>query len=339
MKSTLPLIVICILCGACSESKETRMQRFLMLGNEMITQKNYEKAEQYFKEALRLDSCFADAWNNLGTLSHRNGNQAEALEFYDHAIACNKDLTQAYLNRANIYYELNDVENSLKDLREVEEKRPDTLALHYLKGLVLWKGNRYEEARGSFLKALDKSGDDKDILINIGTLEATLKHYDIARAYLAKALTIAPEEPNAFNALAVTEAEAGNLDVAKEWVERALAKDPKNAYYLNNKGYILLLAGKPEEALSPINESIAADPRNGWAYRNKGLYYLKTNRYDDALRLLKQAETIDPHIEKLNLFLGEAHDKKGDQTAACEHYKRALEKKEITEAEYLQHCK
>lgn len=314
------------------------MQRFLLKGNEMVTEQSYEDAERYFREALKLDSCFADAWNNLGTLYHQRKDYVEAALFYNKAIACDSNFIQGYINRANVHYELNDLDNALEDLARLEKKKPDTVIVHHLKGLVLWKAARYAEASHSFKRALHKGPRDKDVLINIGTLESALKHYDSARYYLRQALELDPAEPNAFNALALMEAENGNLGVAAEWIDKALQKDPANAYFLNNKGYILILTGRTDEALTFINESIAADPGNGWAYRNKGLYYLKKGHPEDAIRLLKQAEERDAHIEKINYFLAEAFSGKGDHTTACQYYAKARERNEITAEEQAKHC-
>src|SRR5690606_23915666 len=67
-------LLFCLSQFSCSESREVRVQRFLMRGNEMVQIKNFEEAERLFREAIRLDSCFAEAWNNLGTLQFNRTN-------------------------------------------------------------------------------------------------------------------------------------------------------------------------------------------------------------------------------------------------------------------------
>ena len=57
-----------ILLLSCFDSKETKLQRFLIQSNDMVKKQNVEQAERLLNEALKLDSCFSDAWNNLGTL-------------------------------------------------------------------------------------------------------------------------------------------------------------------------------------------------------------------------------------------------------------------------------
>src|SRR3990170_1956160 len=103
-----------ILLVSCLDSKETKLQRFLIQSNDMVRKQNPEQAERFLQEALKLDSCFADAWNNLGTLYFDQMKYAEALEYYDNAVRCKSDFTDGYFNRANTAYELKEYYRALK---------------------------------------------------------------------------------------------------------------------------------------------------------------------------------------------------------------------------------
>jgi hypothetical protein len=59
--------VFCLIIG-CSESADTKKHRFLLKGNEELADQHEEMALQYFNEALKIDSCFADAHNNPGNV-------------------------------------------------------------------------------------------------------------------------------------------------------------------------------------------------------------------------------------------------------------------------------
>ena len=60
--------ILGIVLISCMDSKETKLQRFLIQSNDLVKKQNIERAEHFLTEALKLDSCFADAWNNLGHL-------------------------------------------------------------------------------------------------------------------------------------------------------------------------------------------------------------------------------------------------------------------------------
>jgi len=108
--------VLGIFAMCCGDSKETRLQRFLLQSNELVKSQQEAQAERYLKEALKLDSCFADAWNNLGTLYFNQKKFTLALEHYNNALTCRPDYLEAYFNRANTAYELKEYYSALKDI-------------------------------------------------------------------------------------------------------------------------------------------------------------------------------------------------------------------------------
>ncbi len=322
----------------CADSRETRMQRHLVQGNEKIREQEYEQAERFFKEALRLDSCFEDALNNLGTVYHRRKNPEQALEYYSKALACEPRFLSALLNRANVSYEIGEYDQALADLNEVESLKPDTAVLWELRALVLWKRGEYEEARHAFARTGDPH-EDPELMINLGTLFASEKQYDSGRYYLRNVLSIDPRNHLALNALAMLEADAGNVDEARKLLETALALAPRDPYYLNNRGYVYLLEGGGDQALPLINESITLDPYNGWAYRNKGYYYLKKGNIEEAIRLFERALNADARIDKLHLWMAEAQFRKGDQESGCHHLAEAAKLNQISEKEWQDKCR
>jgi tetratricopeptide (TPR) repeat protein len=331
-------ICVCLVLSACSESKETRLQRYLIQGNEKLVLQEYEQAERFYGEALRLDTCYTDALNNLGTVYHRRKDNAKAVEFYSKALACNPGFTEGYFNRANAYYELNKATLSLADLESVARVKPDTIVLHQLRALNFWKLHRYNDAIISFRKMMDGSAADADIMVNIGTVFTLNKQFDSARHYLSKAIAMKPGEANAFNAIGLVEAETGNIAKAHEWIDQALKSRPRDPYFLNNKGYLFLLEKRNEDALPLINESIGIDPYNGWAYRNKGIYYLQKQNADEAIRLLQRAEEIDPLMDKLYFWLGEAYGLKKDAKMSCGYFEKAFSAGQLSADELKEKC-
>lgn len=302
------------------------MQRFLIQGNEKIRLQQYEQAEQYFFSALKLDSCFADALNNLGTLEHRRRNSTKAIEYYSRAISCHGEFGLAIFNRANVYYETGQTDQALTDLTRVEKIWPDSANVTHLRGLIFWKKRQWNEAIRQFRILLDKNLNTRDMMINIGTLYTDANQLDSAEWYLSRALELNSNDAQALNAMAMLKLEKADTSAAITLIDRAAAVSPRDAYILNNKGYILLMKGEHDKALALINESITIDPYNGWAYRNKGIHAHLIKRYDEALRLLGQAQKMDPYIKGLSYWLGTVHLAKGDRAEACRYFREAVDR-------------
>lgn len=296
-------LAIVWLTFACQESREVRVQRFLMRGNEAVKRNSLEQAERFFREAIALDSCFADAWNNLGTLQFNRGSYAEAMESYSHALMCRPDFVDALLNRANVGYLVGEWSRALSDLAKAQAIKPDTAVIPHLRGLIYTSTHEYAKAKREFFSLLERDDEDAEVWVNLGTVLYYEGKLDSARLVTESATRMAPNEPNAYNTLALISTDEGQYDRAMDYIGKALTLRPGDPYFLNNRGYILLMMGQLPEALVDIDKSIVSDPRNAWAYRNKGIYYYKSGDLANAVRLLERAIEMDSTVKEARRYL------------------------------------
>lgn len=321
-------IIFLLICVACSDSKETRLQRFLIQGNEKIEQQDLDQAEYFFQEAIEMDPCFADALNNLGTLYFKRGNFQQSIEYYTRAVECRPGYIDAHLNRANAFLESKEYYRALDDLSIVAKTKPDTAVVPFMKGLALTQLAKHDEAIRAFRHAERLHPNDAETLVNLGNVYFFKKNFDSATVYLASALKLDDRQLNAYNTMALILTEEERYPEALAMVNKAIALNPTDPYALNNRGYIHLLTGQYDQAKEYFDASISVDPYNGWAYRNKGIYFLKNEKYDDALRMLQKAEKLDPNIDQLYINLSEAYLQTKDFANACKAYEKAMAKGE-----------
>ena len=81
------------------------------------------KAEQYFKQALRSNGRYADAYNNLGIVLAEQGKLDEAilchlaeLKIFDHRASDHNNLSRAYLLRHDFFMQKNEAAKAKDDL-------------------------------------------------------------------------------------------------------------------------------------------------------------------------------------------------------------------------------
>lgn len=67
------------------------------------TSGSIEKAEIFFKQAIELDPCYADAYNDLGVIYEAKGSLDIAQQYYLKAIEANPDYLNSYSNLALLY--------------------------------------------------------------------------------------------------------------------------------------------------------------------------------------------------------------------------------------------
>lgn len=335
----LVFTIVTLLISCTGDKDEADKQRFLIKGNDALAKQEYKEALRYYTEALKIDSCYTDALNNIGIAQYENGNYGEAVLNYDAAVQCDPEFWRAYLNRANAYYELNELYRALDDLEYLERKIPDSAYVYFGLGLVKTKMRRYDQAIEAFDQAISLDSGNAEILVNRGTVYYYKDMYEEALIDLNFALQVDSEEANAYNALALLRADQGQYDKALKLVERALMIEPFEPYFMNNRGYIRLKLDDTK-AVEDINKSIVLDPKNGWAYRNKALWYMDQGRYDRAITLLEKAEKMDDFIDLLHYYQGICYYHLNATEKACASWDKSVNRGEKESLEMVKnYCK
>lgn len=305
MRKITILLLAAIVVWGC-ESRETRLEGFLLKGNTSLGEGDTDKALYYYNEALKIDACFADALNNSGTISHNQGHFDEAIALYTKAIECNGEFLNAWFNRANSYYESREYFSALSDIDHITKAKPDTSAVHFLKGLVLTRQRDYPGALNAFQRALELGpADESACRVNLASVKIFMKKYDEAKTELEACIKLNPDEPNIYNSLALIAIEKNDFKEALKQANKAIGLSPKQPYFINNRGFIYIYLDKLAEAENDINQSITIDPYNAWAYRNKGVLYLRKKDYGNARRLLTRAKEMDSNVERVDEFLSQ----------------------------------
>src|SRR5882724_6970205 len=236
MKIGRQLFIFLLLLAAC-DNKETRLHKFLLKGNIASKDSNWEQATYYYGEAIRLEPCYADAWNNLGTVYFEQKNYDKAMTNYDKALACNPKFINALLNRANTGYELKEYFRTISDLEKAISLKPDTSVIYFTMGLTYTRMREFNKALDAFDKAskLAVSSGEKEkaeLAVNHAIVQYYLKDYDQAKSELQKLARQNDQEPNIYNTLALIETELGHYPEAMNFINEAIRLDPKQMYYV-----------------------------------------------------------------------------------------------------------
>jgi tetratricopeptide (TPR) repeat protein len=343
MKIPAQLIGFLLMFSACV-SKESRVQKFLLKGNIASKERNWEQAAYYYGEAIRIEPCFTDAWNNLGTVHFRQKNYEKAMQDYEKAVSCSPQFTNALINRANTAYELKEYFKAVSDLEKVIALKPDTSIAYFTLGLTYTRLREFKKSLDAFEKAARLAGPDKkqqqELAVNHAIVQYYLRRYDTAKAELQATARLDDREPNIYNTLGLIETEQGHLQEAMNYINEAIRLAPHQSYYVNNRGYVFLLQNDLAHAEVDINESISNDPDNAWAYRNKGIYYLRIRNFSQAERVLKQSLAMDSFVDRIYYYLGLAYWYNNKKDLACASFKKSEELRDgLVTADLIRQCK
>ncbi len=143
---------------------------FLLLGNAYNYLQQYEASIQAFEQALRLDSGYSEANNNLG-ITYR-----EAGKFYGE--------------------QKGDLDKALTYLSKAYEMRPDDYEVLRLLGVAYGVGGNSEKAVEFFTKALALQPDNADALFNLGVAWINAGQQEKGLEFIQKAKEIKPDIEN-----------------------------------------------------------------------------------------------------------------------------------------------
>jgi len=182
---------------------------------------------------------------------------------------------------------------ALAAARQAAEAQPDAAEFASRLPWVLYHAKRYDEARESYLKLLEKFDDQHEseavrdvmretrlILSNIDVLRDDMP---AAEEWLEQVLDEYPEDAGAMNDLGYLWADQNkHLRRAERMIRYALAKQPDNHAYQDSLGWVLYRQGKYDEAITWLEKAAAGEDPDGVILEHLGDAYDKNNQSEKA---------------------------------------------------------
>ncbi len=332
MKFSLKILIITVLFYSC-DTTETKRDRFFLLGNKALEEKEYDDAITQFSNALKIDSEHPFSYNNRGVARYESGHYYEALQDYNQALLRKPNYYECLQNRARVNMDIGRYEKAIDDLDILIETYPDSLIFFFDKGLALTYASKYQEALEIFKMLNTAEPEDDDVRNNLAALNFYLGKYEITKNLIFTTIATNTKASFAYNTLNQVYIKENKLDSAYWSINKAVNYESNNPVFINNKGYTLLLMDSLESGIKLINESILLDSENMWAIRNKGVYYLLKGDHELAIRYFEKIEDTDQVIDDRYYYWGLAYFEMGDNLKACDLWEKGSEK-EILSREY-----
>ncbi len=127
--------------------KKAKAKALLTLADIAYLQRNWEKAEQFYDQVIKLDPDNATALNNYGYMLAELGKRLDEAE---------KMITKAIKIRPNepafwdslgwVYYQRGEYKKALKWVEKAVKAQPNDAELRYHLGMIYWKLNDREKA-------------------------------------------------------------------------------------------------------------------------------------------------------------------------------------------------
>jgi tetratricopeptide (TPR) repeat protein len=250
------------------------------LGCAYLGKKEYTLAVEQFRAALEIKAEYALTLNNLGTALHELGDFTNAIACYERAVAAEPTYDEAFCNLANSLCAAGRVTNALVHYQRAIELRPGFANARLNYGVELFKLRRLPEAEEQLTRSLAAGTNSSPHfwLAAIAREKSDTNEITHLRAFLAADPGHARARTQLAMALAGQQQFAAALTEARETVRRQPAYAP--AHYC--LGALLEQAGQPSEAIGAYEQALRCQADYPEALNN--LAWLLVVNADDSLR-------------------------------------------------------
>ena len=243
---------------------------------------DWQKAEQTWRNVLKLANDDARAWTNLGVALNRQDKTNEALEAWKQAIALDPKLPGPYFNLGLTLVRKGDYANAIAPLRQALSLEPTNDGARRTLAIALVGQEKYAEASREIAQLLFRAPEDAALL-------------DLAaRSFLAQR----------------------RYQEAATVLQRRLRLPNPTAFLWSQYGDALDGAGRTPEALDAYRKAVQLDPESTVTRYGLGYLHWKLYQYDDAERELLEVLRRAPSDPRASFTLGDLYLTRGDAQRA-----------------------
>ncbi|MCX8173962.1 MAG: tetratricopeptide repeat protein [Thermoplasmata archaeon] len=263
------------------------LEKYMKMGVKLFERKEYEKAIQYFDDALRLKPG------------------------YDRAIGL----------KARAYAAMGKKDLALEIYRRALEQMPDKYELWYEMADLLHTMERFDEELECYTKILENNKKLDNVWNNMGIVYFLKGKYEDALFCFERANKLKPGTPDYLNNLATVQKKLGKHEEALATYRKVLEIAPDYTDVLLNMGLLYNEMEKHEEAYRTFRKYLLKEKNSPKGWHLAGIAAMNAGAYSQAIKCFEEALKIKPDLKESREGLREAKRKfsqKGDKQKISE---------------------
>lgn len=283
------------------------------------------------EQADRYDSL-AETHVALANLYLGTGELDQAWSALERALEIEPGNAEAYSVRGQVHADRGEMEAAESDFRKAIELDPGYWRHYNDLGVEYFSDGRYELAAEQFSRAIELEPGSPRPYSNLGGALVHLGEYLKGADAIRQSIELRPTD-RAYSNAGVNYFYAGNYAEAESMFEEAVAMNPSNFLYHGSLGDVIAIQEDRnseakehyEEAIRLARERLDVNPNDHSSRAQIALYLARIGEADEArekLRELSETEQLDYYAE---LSIGMTEFFLGNETAAIEHFQRAID--------------
>jgi len=339
-------VVSLLLASGCKKDPEVAKRQYLESGQKFLQQGKYQQAEIQFRNALKIDPRFADAYLQLSKAAIATARWQDAFGNLQRAVQLDPGLTEARLTIGRLYLSAHQFDQAEEQAQAILQRDPSNVEAYQLLGAVYLSSGREDEARDAFARSIKLAPNDASGYINLGLMELSLHNYSAVESNLLKAVQVDPQMPIAYADLANFYRIQRRLPDAVRILQQGISRNPEAfplsvllaeifvdesrpsdaeaelQKLLSGHGNVPEVAaavgdfyvglGQDERALQAYQHGLAATPKNSELENRIIAVYLSSNRIAEAQALNEKVTHESPsnptaNVQRAQILMAQNH--------------------------------
>ncbi len=297
-------LFLLVSCG-CTLNRESAKRRFLEKGNQHYAAGNYEDASVEYRNALRKDQNFGEAYYRLGLAEIKRNNMRRAAGALSRAIQlmpdhaeAKKQLADLYMNALLVTANPADQDALREQVRQLAQTLLDRDPNSYdglrIMGHLQAQAGETDKAIATLSKTNDLRPGQPDIVMPLVQMLTLANRFPEAEKLASSFLDATPSYAPLYDFLYLHYLGANQPAQAERILRQKADRNPNQPLALVQLAGHYFKTGKTAEAeatVKPLLDNPSAVPGAMLAVAD---YYAASGRYDEAKRALQRGEQAEP---------------------------------------------
>jgi tetratricopeptide (TPR) repeat protein len=294
LKSAVIAISVSLLLNACARDPQKAKAKYLAAGEKYMKKGQYGDASVEFRNALRLDPRFVDAYYQLAQADLAQRDWRGAYTSLGKAIELDPGRLDARLDRGRLYLAARQFDKAQEEANSILQEQPNNVGAYQLLGAALIGQQKPDKALEAFSKVTELVPNEASAYVNLALVEISLRRFKEAEEHLQKAVATDPKSLQANIDLANFYHLQNKLPEAQQALKTGIQNNPTAPQLYIDLANMQSSAGKPEDAsatLDKLRNQMAKSPE---ASVTIGDYYAQRRDVDKALAEYQRGLSISP---------------------------------------------
>ena len=308
------------------DNQQQSAKELIEVAIQLKRQGSIKKAINLAQQAIELNPDYYKSYYHLGTflISDRNFNSAE--QAFNDALKLNPNFSWSYHGLSQIFYLQNKLDAAIESSKKAIALKPDVKGYYRHLGIVLNQKGNLDEAAEVYQKAIAIDSKFAIARFELGNVLRQQQKLDRALVQYQTASELGYNSHELYGGLGSIYLFKKDWQSAAEFCRKAIKLKGNFPWYYYDLGYSLHQQGKVKQAVSNYAKALQIDPGFAPAYHQLMFSKLEPQQLNEVVAAFKYNIQQQPNASWLYTRLGDLLSKQGQLPEAIEAYKNATYK-------------